>query len=571
LGIDDAMFFTIEVNPQNYARAKKYFETNNIKVNALNGLSVPRAMLPSREEISQKTITDVDYDGIFVDHKEENRVELYYNETNFPNLPDNLLYKCLRLFDFKPDFVLLDSGGHMGNIEFNHLIDNLQGECYIALDDIYHIKHHKSFRQIQSDSRFELVTASKEKFGFCIAKFTPRPTFFLKKDVENILWVRTDSIGDGILSSSMLPYVRKRFDGARITVLCQEHVAELYEFCPFIDRIIAVPSEHEWQSQGQYESVIRTIQKTEPGILLNSTYSVHGLSDIKGLEFVPKRLALRHGMGVSYTDIIPTGKKLKPELARHCDFLRGIGVDVCSLEPEMWITSSDKQFADEIFKKYGFEPSRTIALFAGARTGHRLYENYGRALHDICRKSGYTIVALGAEDDYEINQRNLEAAGIFGVNLSGQMTLRQTAAILKCCRLAVGAETALAHIACAVKTPNVILLGGGHFGRFMPYSPLTTAVSLPLECYGCDWQCRYDRVYCVWDVAAEVISEAIRQRLSGPSTKPRVFVQGASRWNAAPGRPRWKAFDGLLDMNNIEIICVESNRQKAGRQQLQKV
>ena len=276
-------------------------------------------------------------------------------------------------------------------------------------------------------------------------------------------------------------------------------------------------------------------------------------------------------MGVSYTDIIPTGKKLKPELATHCDFLRGIGVYVCSLEPEMWITSSDKQFADEIFKKYGFEPSRTIALFAGARTGHRLYENYGRALHDICRKSGYTIVALGAEDDYEINQRNLEAAGIFGVNLSGQMTLRQTAAILKCCRLAVGAETALAHIACAVKTPNVILLGGGHFGRFMPYSPLTTAVSLPLECYGCDWQCRYDRVYCVWDVAAEVISEAIRQRLSGPSTKPRVFVQGASRWNAAPGRPRWKAFDGLLDMNNIEIICVESNRQKAGRQQLQKV
>jgi FkbM family methyltransferase len=389
--------------------------------------------------------------------------------------------------------------------------------------------------------------------------------------IKSVLWVRTDSIGDSILSSSMLPYVRKRFDGARITVLCQEHVAEIYEFCPFIDEIITIPSEHKWQSQGQYESVIRTVQKTKPGILLNSTYSVHGLADIKGLEFIPKRLAFRHGTGVSYTDIIPTGKKLKPELARHCDFLRGIGIDVCSLEPRMWITSEDEQFADEIFKIYGFEPARTIALFAGSRVEHKIYEHYGLALREICKKSGYIVITLGAGRDYEINQRNLEAVGERGVNLSGQMTLRQTASVLKRCRLAVGADTAIAHIACVVKTPNVILLGGAHFGRFMPYSPLTTAVSLPLECYGCDWQCRYDRVYCVWDVAAEVISEAIRQSLSGPSTKPRVFVQGASLWNAAPGRPRWKAFDGLLDMNNIEIICIELNRRQAGKRQLQKV
>ncbi len=194
LGIVDAIFFTIEVNPKNYTRAKQYFETNNIKVNALNGLSVPRAMLPSKEEIARKTITDIDYDGIFVDHKEENRAELYYNETNFPSLPDDLLYQCLKVFDFKPDFVLLDSGGHMGNIEFNHLIDNLQGECYIALDDIYHVKHHHSFQEIQKDKRFELITHSKEKFGFCIAKFTPKHK---KLDKDTHLPVNVDNFETG--------------------------------------------------------------------------------------------------------------------------------------------------------------------------------------------------------------------------------------------------------------------------------------------------------------------------------------------------------------------------------------
>ena len=172
LGVD-AAFYTIEVNPAYYARARTYFAANNLNVIALNGLSIPRAILPAMEEIIKSTVTDVEYEGIFVDHRAEVRAQWYYQETNVQDVPDNLLYLCLKRFDFEPDFVLLDSAGHIGNIEFNYLVENLRGCCYIALDDIYHIKHHKSFRQIASDRRFELVVASREKFGFCIARFVP--------------------------------------------------------------------------------------------------------------------------------------------------------------------------------------------------------------------------------------------------------------------------------------------------------------------------------------------------------------------------------------------------------------
>src|SRR2546425_8974937 len=55
---------------------------------------------------------------------------------------------------------------------------------------------------------------------------------------QRILWIRVDSIGDNVLASSMLPHVRQKFPFAEITVLCHDHVAELYETCPFIDRII---------------------------------------------------------------------------------------------------------------------------------------------------------------------------------------------------------------------------------------------------------------------------------------------------------------------------------------------
>jgi len=567
LGIDDAMFFTIEVNPQNHARAKKYFETNNIKVNALNGLSVPRAMLPSREEISQKTITDVDYDGIFVDHKQENRVELYYSETDFPDVPDNLLYKCLKMFDFRPDFVLLDSGGHMGNIEFNCLIEHLQCPCYIALDDIYHIKHHKSFRQIQSDSRFELVTASKEKFGFCIAKFTPLPTF-LKKDVENILWVRTDSIGDNVLAASMLPHIREKFRDAKITILCQEHIAQLYQACPYVDDIIVFNRKRALEDKQYREEIINRLRALKPELSLNSVFSREPITDVFAIECnAEERIAiegnltnisaeLRDEHNQLYTRLLMSSGEHKLELERHRDFLKGLGINVRALQPIVWMTPEDEKFADSFFQKNNLNPDKTIALFAGAQYDVRLYEKYGTSLSEFCQKNQLKVVALGTEQERDVNQRNLDTIGVETVNLSGRTTIRQSAAILKRCRLAVGAETGLAHISCAVRTPNVILLGGGHFGRFMPYSPLTSIVCLPLDCFGCGWRCKYEKPHCVRDVSPRVITEAIRQNLAKRPEKPRVFVQAALMPNSAATRPKWKPFDKFLDTGKVEIVTI---------------
>lgn len=173
LKINDVLFFTIEVNPKHYEQALMNLRKLRRQgyVIPLNGLSIPRTMLPSLQEI-ELLLKDIP-EGIFVDHSENQCIMLYYRETDFSDVADDLLGACLKIFNYRPQFVLLDSAGHIGNIEFNYLLGKLKGECYIALDDIYHIKHYKSFLQIQSDPRFEIVVHSKEKFGFTIAKFNP--------------------------------------------------------------------------------------------------------------------------------------------------------------------------------------------------------------------------------------------------------------------------------------------------------------------------------------------------------------------------------------------------------------
>lgn len=128
--------------------------------------------------------------------------------------------------------------------------------------------------------------------------------------------------------------------------------------------------------------------------------------------------------------------------------------------------------------------------------------------------------------------------------------------MLKRCILAVGAETGTAHISCAVGIKNVILLGGGHFGRFMPYSPLTSIVCLPLECYGCNWRCKYQTEYCIKGVNPEVVTKAVQQTLMNRSKKPRVFVQNGTLWNPQIDQPKWRLFSNFIDAESVETAMV---------------
>jgi hypothetical protein len=177
------------------------------------------------------------------------------------------------------------------------------------------------------------------------------------------------------------------------------------------------------------------------------------------------------------------------------------------------------------------------------------------------------VLALGSQADFETNQRHLELIGsgtacraLTGsekyVNACGKTTLRQTAALLKRCRLGVGADSAIAHMAAALDVPHVVVLGGGHFGRFLPYSATTSIVCLPLECYGCSWSCKYSVPYCTKEVSPQVLLEAVQATFKGVGLKPRMFVQGSDQWKPREGQPKWQLFDEFIDRDLVEIICV---------------
>jgi ADP-heptose:LPS heptosyltransferase/2-polyprenyl-3-methyl-5-hydroxy-6-metoxy-1,4-benzoquinol methylase len=383
---------------------------------------------------------------------------------------------------------------------------------------------------------------------------------------EKIIFMRTDSIGDNVIAMSMLTYLNSWSPDAEITVLCQEHIAELYESCPFIHNIITFNETRAINDEAYLIAKISQIQALRADICLNSVYSRKLLSDIFALCSGASRTITHQGDSTNsfqkilehnnshYTSLVPCSGEFKSEIERHYDFLHGIGINCAFLKPVIWLRPDDETFSNLVFEEFNFLPEKTVVLFAGAQDNLRTYHHYGIALSKICQEQGLSVIALGASSDFTINQNNLDEIGVPTLNLCGKLSLRESAAIISQCGLAVGAETGLAHIACAVSTPNVIILGGGHFGRFMPYSPLTSAVCIPLECYRCNWKCPFNHAYCVQQIAPNVLYQALKHTLAKTSPVPRVFVQSTEHYKSSGCSPQWKPINPSFLRHQCEVI-----------------
>ncbi|RQW88757.1 MAG: glycosyltransferase family 9 protein [Geobacter sp.] len=390
---------------------------------------------------------------------------------------------------------------------------------------------------------------------------------------KEILWIRTDAIGDNVLASAMLPHIRTCYPGARITVLCQERVAQLYQASLFVDQIISFNWWKASHEEAYRQQILEQIQALNADLTLNSVYSREALTDFFAIgSFASERIALhgdesnirgnlRDENNTAYTRIISTEGALKSEMERHRDFLQGLGISAPALQPLVWTTSEDERFADDFFSRHGLDPQKTVACYPSGQWAGKFYERYPEALNASLRQNGFSVIMFGGEGERDLNNLLLSELSVQGVNAAGETTIRQTAAIIRRCRIGIGADTGTAHIACAVGTPHVVLLWGGHFGRFFPYSPLTSVACLPLTCYGCNWQCTYSRPHCVKDIDPAVVETAFRETLDADADRPRIFAQDFDSWRPGAGEPAWDLFSRFLDLRTVAIVPVAGKEE----------
>jgi heptosyltransferase-1 len=352
-----------------------------------------------------------------------------------------------------------------------------------------------------------------------------------------LLVVQIAGIGDLIVGNSILPHLRRLYPDHHIAYLVKKSHTPLIEGCPFIDEIIEYPEKTistnlkvRWSffsriAKSGFDIVIypyrsRTISVEEIIFLASARETISYEGNVNGPDADQYKKNMR-----KYTKLFPHDQEATHELDTHKLFLEWLGCqEINKLTPLVWTADNDQEIAGKCENTFHFDwRSRPyVIFFLGALSsirywqiskyieiGQKIFHRYPDISIAIC--GGPNEVILGKEICGKLQGDVMD--------LCGKTDLRELAFLLKNSDLYLGSETGAYHLAVALGTPNICILGGGMFGKFAPYHfelDRNMSVYKNMDCFGCYWNCCYYKSLCIENISTEMVWDKVVRVLDNP-------------------------------------------------------
>ena len=121
------------------------------------------------------------------------------------------------------------------------------------------------------------------------------------------------------------------------------------------------------------------------------------------------------------------------------------------------------------------------------------------------------VVILGTEEEGERFSRAVNPIKNI-LNLAGKIDLKNIPSVINRSKLFIGNDSGLTHIALKFDKKIIAIIGGGCFNRYFPYRENSTTKYFyhEMDCFGCEWNCIHDEMYCLTNVdSLDIIKSAI--------------------------------------------------------------
>lgn len=343
-----------------------------------------------------------------------------------------------------------------------------------------------------------------------------------------ILRPKSDGLGDLVLFSGVLRHLRSVFADREITLAAAGRILPLVERCPHVDHV--VPTERftdaeplalssRWpfirsallrlRNAGTYEEVVFWWRAMSP--------ELHAFAR----SFLPTRLTGIAGDRLfqdeqqdneaepSYESRfrLAESRIWDHDLKVNLDFLRFLGAKVSELEsvwPEFWLSDTD----DALIRRWlagHAENELKIVCAPCASTSIKSWpvERFAEALNSLPPCTVVLVGTAAQSPEMAILSASVSQK-IRLINLAGQTSVRELVATISACDLFLGGDSAPLHMAIALHKPSLGIVGGGHFGRYVPWGnpQINRFVRITMDCYGCNWGCVHPWIRCIQDIPA---------------------------------------------------------------------
>ena len=346
-----------------------------------------------------------------------------------------------------------------------------------------------------------------------------------------ILLIRQDRIGDFILWLDTAKEYRKYYppENYKIILIGNAIWSDLAKGLPFWDEVLPV-NVKAFKTLSRYRwNILRKVRNYGAEIAIQPTYSrefYHGDSLIRASN-ASKKVSFAGNMSNRdqlksiladrwHTELIPSSPEQLSELERNAEFFSGfIKKLYLPSYPELEL-SGDCNIQE--LKRKSFY---ILSLGANKKYREWPYKYYAKIAQKIHKKTGWLGLICGAENEFDLGEHLKKLCDAPLQNYTGQTTLSELTCLLAKSQILISNETGTAHIANAVGTPTVCILGGGHFGRFVPYPELSGKINNlkvvyhKMPCYGCDWKCVYhikdeDPAPCISNISVDAVWNEVK-------------------------------------------------------------
>ncbi len=285
--------------------------------------------------------------------------------------------------------------------------------------------------------------------------------------INKILFIATAGIGDTLFATPAIRGLRERFPQAQIWLLLNEAYFDFFKTNPYIDKAFCVPS----NGYRKFLTSIRTIRKEGFDVaVISHAHDYAGTTRpyLAGIRFIVGGI----GCHTRFWFLLSNWQKHtdyrhKPHtlIGSQLHLVRFLDCHPQNLQMEVYLTNEDYVKVSELLEGLGISTKDTSIGFQ-VRTqffskdwAAEKYISLGEKL--LAYNPRLKILLLGADKDQETAASIARGIGNKRVfNLAGKTTLRESAAIVSRLSLLITGVTGMLHIATALGTKTVALLGG---------------------------------------------------------------------------------------------------------------
>lgn len=310
---------------------------------------------------------------------------------------------------------------------------------------------------------------------------------------KNLLIVRTDRIGDVILSLPLAGIVKKYFSECKVTFLVRGYTKELVENHPHIDNILTLTEE---KGKVNITQNVKEIKKYnfDSSIIVYPTFATSLITFLSGIK---------HRIGTGYrlysflfNEKVYEHRKYaeRHELEFNVNLLKKFNINEkvtpANVKFNLYINpNSDKKVKKEL-EENNIDPAKPIIVFHPGSLGSSIdlpIEKFKELIHLVIQKTGFQIIITGSSNERELCEKLVFNSRI--KNFAGKFSLSEMISLINLSEIFISNSTGPIHIAAALNKhtigfyPKILACSANRWG---PYSEKAIVFTPKTDCENCD-------------------------------------------------------------------------------------